>query len=154
MSLPALVTTTPTTQLSQRTPGSLKTLDELAIERFGDPSTLATSGVTVLELAQRYASEFGVGDLFGEHPDVTTISVVVASSRMEQAQLLYGIEKDKERLMEESGMDYAEATFNIAKGGAHEKVWAALDRLDRRVNAYQSSLGKVAARIIGEPTDE
>lgn len=141
----------------QQTPGStapLKTLDELTVERFGNPAELTTSNVTVLELAHRYADEFGVGEHFGDHADVTTTAVIIAASRMEQAQLLYGIEKDKEKMMGETGMSYPEATFEIAKGGAHEKVWAALDRLDRRVNAYQTSLRAVADRFRGEPTAE
>jgi len=139
--------TTRTTPPSSDTPGlrPIRSTEELAAERFGDRASLATSSSSVVELAAHYAASVGLSDRFGSDPEVTTAAIILASSRMTQATLMFEKERDLEELMMELGYDYGKALFHVARGGRHKAVWDEIDRQERRASVYLGRLSKLAA---------
>lgn len=134
-----------TTQPSLPTPTSpLRSVVELAEERFGDPTQVRQT--TTLGLAKTYAQEFGLMD-FGTHAETTTMAVVLASCRIQQMQLMFEIQVDIERVMEATDSDYGQAVFKLAQGGGHKKVWREIDVLEERAADYRARLKSRAAEL-------
>ena len=71
---------------------------------------------------------------------MTTAAIILATSRMTQAQLMFEAQRDIEELMMDKGWDYGKTLFNIAKGGRHKEIWNEIDRLERRAVTYQKRL--------------
>lgn len=124
---------------------TLRHTDKLAEERFGSPAALATSNSTVLGLAATYADKYGLAESFPSDPEVTTAAIILATSRMTQAQLMFEAQRDIEEMMMDKGWDYGKTLFNIAKGGRHKEIWNEIDRLERRAVTYQKRLASLQA---------
>ena len=69
----------------------LRTVDELAQDRFGDVEGLAIVHKTTLELAGHYAARFG---LDSTDPEVTVIASALSFARHKEFTLLLELERD------------------------------------------------------------
>jgi len=125
----------------------LRTVEELAQDRFGDVEGLAIVHKTTLELAGHYAARFG---LDSTDPEVTVIASALSFARHKEFTLLLELERDLFTRVARSceGATYGETLFNAVKTGAYKEIHRELDRLHIRSGKYIKELKELAEQQV------
>jgi hypothetical protein len=126
---------------SELTP--LKTVEQMAVERFGDIEGLALVHKSTLELSKFYANRYG---LDATDPEVTLTASALAFARHKEFTLLREIESDLYMRVVSSpdNLSYGEVLFHVTKTAAYRDIYREIDRLHGRCSVYLKELRELA----------
>lgn len=121
----------------------LKTIEEMAVSRFGSIEGLAIVQKTTLELARFYAERY---KLDPNDPETMLNATALAFARHKEFTLLREIECDLfERVTTNpNGASYGQVLFNVTRTGAYRDVYREVDRLHSRASTYLKELRELA----------
>ena len=121
----------------------LKTVEQMAVERFGNVEGLALVHKSTLELSKFYASRYGLDET---DPEVTLTATALAFARHKEFTLLREIETDLFMRVVSSpdNLSYGEVLFNVTKTAAYRDIYREIDRLHGRAAVYLKELKQLA----------